>query len=48
MSAGQALKHHYFKELRDADKQMGFQDQLPVAHLSGMMRLTNRGADSFS
>jgi serine/threonine protein kinase len=48
MSAGQALKHPYFKELREADKQMAFNDQLPLAHLSGMMRLTHRGADSFS
>jgi len=48
MSAGQALKLPYFKELREGDKQMQFNDQLPLAHMSGRMRLTNVGADSFS
>jgi renal tumor antigen len=48
MSAGQALKHNYFKDLREADKQVALNDSLPLAHLSGMMRLTNKGADSFS
>lgn len=50
MSAGQALKHPAFKELREADKT--FQDG-PVnpqtsSQMSGMMRMTHRGAESMS
>lgn len=48
MSAGQALKTNYFKELREADRAATFTDSLPQAHLSGMVRLTNRGVDSLS
>jgi len=46
MSAGQALKHPYFKELKDADKSLPENTGIPSN--PGAMRLTNRGGDSFS
>lgn len=60
MSAGQALKHPCFKEFREADKslisdptagpnpQTTSQMSAGGAAAQGMMRLTQRGADSFS
>lgn len=57
MSAGQALKHAYFRDLREQDKSvmdgippgMGGGNQNTVSQLSGgVMRLTHRGADSMS
>ena len=59
MSAGQALRHNYFKDLREQDKTMAYgmgrelgdkssenpRDWFPGAQA---MRLTHRGADSFS
>ena len=47
MSAGQALKHNYFKELREMDKSLPENQSLSTTN-PGAMRLTHRGADSFS
>jgi renal tumor antigen len=44
MSASQALKHPYFRELREADK---FLHENSIAP-SAAMRLTKRAGDSFS
>ena len=46
MSAGQALKHNYFKELREMDKSLP--DNQSISNNPQGMRLTHRGADSFS
>jgi len=43
MSASQALKHPYFRELREADKFLQENSIGPTA-----MRLTKRAGDSFS
>jgi hypothetical protein len=46
MSAGQALKHNYFKDLREMDKTLP--DNTSISNNPGAMRLTHRGAESFS
>lgn len=46
MSAGQALRHPYFKDLRDADKSLP--ENQSIGPNPAAMRLTHRGADSFS
>jgi len=46
MSAGQALKHNYFKEFREMDKTLP--DSQSITSNPQAMRLTHRGADSFS
>ena len=46
MSAGQALKHNYFKELREMDKTLP--ENQSISTNPQAMRLTHRGADSFS
>lgn len=46
MSAGQALKHVYFKDLREMDKSLP--ENTSISTNPQGMRLTNRGADSFS
>ena len=46
MSAGQALKHNYFKDLRDMDRSLP--DNQSITTNPQAMRLTHRGADSFS
>ena len=54
MSAGQALKHSYFKEVREADKTYIENPLITSGGATGsqmsggMMRLTHRGADSMS
>jgi len=46
MSAGQALKHNYFRDLRDVDKTLP--ENQSIGANPGAMRLTHRGTDSFS
>ena len=46
MSAGWALKHVYFKDLREMDKQLP--ENQSISTNPQAMRLTARGADSFS
>ena len=46
MSAGQALKHNYFRDLREMDKTLP--ENTSISNNPGAMRLTHRGADSFS
>ena len=46
MSAGQALKHAYFKDLREMDKSLP--ENQSIGTNPQAMRLTHRGADSFS
>ena len=46
MSAGQALKYNYFKELREMDKTLP--ENQSIGTNPAAMRLTHRGADSFS
>ena len=46
MSAGQALKHNYFKDLRDMDKTLP--ENQSISTNPAAMRLTHRGLDSFS
>lgn len=48
MSCGQALKSPYFYELRQMDKSLPENQSIPMPVSNGVMRLTNRGADSFS
>lgn len=49
MSAGQALKHPYFKELREADRTLPENQAVPGASGTHMrLTQTHRGADSFS
>lgn len=50
MSAGQALKHAYFKDLRDLDRAAQEGGSLTSGSQlnNGMMRLTQRGAESMS
>lgn len=52
MTAGQALKHPCFKELREADKSFSenpvISNQQPSSQMSGVMRLTHRGAESIT
>jgi hypothetical protein len=40
MSAGQALKHAYFKELREQDKSMADTMGNPGSQMSAVMRMT--------
>ena len=47
MSAGQALKHSYFKDLREMDKTLPENTSISTQNPQAM-RLTHRGADSFS
>ena len=46
MSAGQALKHTYFRDLREMDKTLP--ENQSISTNPQAMRLTHRGADSFS
>ena len=46
MSAGQALKHNYFKDLREIDKSLP--ENQSISSNPQAMRLTHRGADSLS
>ena len=46
MSAGQVLKHNYFKDLREMDKTLP--ENTSISTNPQAMRLTHRGADSFS
>jgi len=46
MSAGNALKHQYFRDLREADKSLP--ENQSISTNPNAMRLTHRGADSFS
>lgn len=46
MSAGQALKHSYFRDLREMDKTLP--ENQSISTNPQAMRLTHRGADSFS
>ena len=46
MSAGNALKHAYFRDLKEADKSLPENQSTPPNPAA--MRLTHRGADSFS
>lgn len=46
MSAGQALKHNYFKEMREMDKSLP--ENQSISTNPQAMRMTNRGVDSFS
>ena len=48
MSAGQALKHNYFKDLREMDKSLPENTSISNNPNPQAMRLTHRGADSFS
>ena len=47
MSAGQVLKHNYFKDLREMDKTLPENQSIGTSNPQAM-RLTHRGADSFS
>ena len=47
MSAGNALKHPYFRDLKEADKSFP-ENQSISTNPNAAMRLTHRGADSFS
>lgn len=47
MSASQALKHPYFKDVREADRSLPENQMIPQ-NPGTHMRLTHRGADSFS
>lgn len=46
MSAGNALKHPYFRDLKEADKSLP--ENQSIQTNPAAMRLTHRGADSFS
>ena len=46
MSAGQALKHNYFKELREMDRSLP--DNQSIGTNPQAMRIPHRGTDSFS